>query len=129
MGGAEISMKDVFKDLVGLEGVHAAIVLDPAGSLVASRFSDQYQGNPGAASTFNWEPFILELGEHAEADFVYDQGRIYLRKLPAGFLLVIMNDIAPISMVRLNCEILLPELDGLKGSSSRIGRILKKRIF
>ncbi len=122
-------MKDVFKDLVGIEGVHAAIVLDPAGSLVASRLSDQYQGNPGAVTKFNWEPFILELGEHADADFVYDKGRIYLRKLPAGFLLVIMNDIAPISMVRLNCEILLPELDGMKRSGGRIGRILKKRIF
>ena len=122
-------MKDVFKDLVGIEGVYAVIVLDPAGGLVASRFSDQYQGNTGTVTTFNWEPFILELGEHAEADFVYDKGRIYLRKLPAGFLLVIMNDIAPISMVRLNCEILVPELDGLKSSGSRIGRILKKRIF
>lgn len=122
-------MKDVFKDLVGIEGVYAVIVLDPAGVLVASRFSDQYQSNTGTVTTFNWEPFILELGEHAEADFVYDKGRIYLRKLPAGFLLVIMNDIAPISMVRLNCEILVPELDGLKSSGSRIGRILKKRIF
>ena len=122
-------MKDVFKDLVGIEGVHAAMVLDPAGSLVVSRFSDQYQGNTGAVTTFNWEPFILELGEHAEADFVYDKGRIYLRKLSTGFLMVIMNDIAPISMVRLNCEILLPELDGMKSAGSRIGRMLKKRIF
>ncbi len=122
-------MKDVFKDLVGIEGVHAAVVLDSAGGLVATRFSDQYRGNTGAVTTFNWDPFILELGGHAEADFVYDKGRIYLRKLPAGFLLVAMNDIAPISMVRLNCEVLLPKIDGMKSAGSRIGRILKKRIF
>ncbi len=122
-------MKDVFKDLVGIDGVHAAIVLDSAGGLVASRFSDQYQGTTRAVTKFNWEPFILELGEHTEADFVSDKGRISLRKLPAGFLLVAMNDIAPISMVRLNCEILMPELDGMKRSGSRIGRILKTKIF
>lgn len=122
-------MKDIFKDLLGVEGVQGAIVLDSTGALIVSRFSDQYASRASAVEQFDWEPFLLELGELLEADFVFDQGRFYLRKLQAGFLLVIMNDIASISMVRLNCEILLPQLDALKNSGSRIGRILKKKIF
>ncbi len=122
-------MKDIFKDLVSIEGVHGAIVLDPAGAVVAKRFSDQYLRDTTAVEAFGWEPLLTELGELTEADFVFDQGRIYLRKLQAGFLLVIMDDIAPIAMVRLNCEILMPELDTMKAFSSRIGRIFKKKIF
>ncbi len=122
-------MKDIFKDLVGIEGVHGAMVLDPAGVLIAKRFSDRYQTDTSAIEAFNWEPFVSELGELTEADFVFDQGRIYLRKLQNGFFLVIMDDIAPIAMVRLNCEILMPELDSMKNFGSRIGRIFKKKFF
>lgn len=123
-------MKDIFKDLVGIEGVHGAIVINPAGALVATRFSDQYPKEAAAIEAFNWEPLLSELGDFTEADFLFDQGRIYLKKRQAGFLLVVMNDIAPISMVRLNCEVLLPQLDSLiNAGSSRIGRILKKKIF
>lgn len=122
-------MKDIFKDLVGIEGVQGAIVLDPAGVLITSRFSDKNGRETVAVEKFNWEPFVRELDELMEADFVFDKGRIYLRKLQVGFLLVVMDDLASISMVRLNCEILLPELEALKNSGSRIGRILKKKLF
>lgn len=122
-------MKDIFKDLVGIEGVHGALVLDPAGGLIAKRFSETYQKDASAIAAFHWGPFVSELGELTEADFVFDQGRIYLRKLQNGFFLVIMDDIAPIAMVRLNCEILMPELDSMKNFGSRIGRIFKKKFF
>lgn len=122
-------MKDIFKDLVGIEGVHGAIVLDPAGVLLASRFSDEHQNRTPAVEAYDWKPLVAELGELTEADFVFDQGRIYLKKLQAGFLLVVMDDIAPVSMVRLNCEILMPALDSMKSFGSRIGRIFKKRFF
>jgi predicted regulator of Ras-like GTPase activity (Roadblock/LC7/MglB family) len=123
-----IFMKDIFKDLVEISGVRGAIVLNPAGALITSRFSYSYGNETSAVEKFNWEPFLQELGEVAEADFVFDKGRIYLKKLQMGFLLVVMDDIASVSMVRLNCEILLPEVEAIN-SGSRIGRIFKKKLF
>jgi predicted regulator of Ras-like GTPase activity (Roadblock/LC7/MglB family) len=120
-------MKDIFKDLVEISGVRGAVVLNPAGELITSRFSSPY-GKTSAVEKYNWEPFLKALGEVTEADFVFDKGRIYLKKLQAGFLLVIMDDMASVSMVRLNCEILLPEVEALN-SGSRIGRIFKKKLF
>ena len=122
-------MKDIFKDLIVIEGVHGVIVLSAAGVLVTSRFSERYRDEALRVEKFNWEPFVLELGELAEADFLFDQRRIYLRKIKHGFLMVIMADIAPVSMVRLNCEVLLPELDVAKLSGGKVGRFLKKKIF
>lgn len=122
-------MKDIFKDLIETEGVCGVIVLDAAGALITSRFSDLHLNGKDMVERFSWEPLILELDEFMESDFVFDKKRFYIRKLKNAFLLVIMDDIASISMVRLNCEILLPELAALKSTGSRFGRMLKKKIF
>ncbi|MGM0451917.1 MAG: hypothetical protein ACQERN_01970 [Thermodesulfobacteriota bacterium] len=122
-------MKDIFKDVLGVEGVHGVIVLSAEGALLMTRFVPAFQDEESAVDQADWPHFLSELGDVAEAEFVFDQRRIYVRRSQAGFLLVVLDDIAPISMVRLNCEILLPALDKMKPGSSRIGQILKKRIF
>lgn len=122
-------MKDIFKDLIETEGVCGIIVLDAAGALITSRFSDLHLNLKAMVERFGWEPLILELDEFMESDFVFDKKRFYIRKLKNAYLIVIMDDIASISMVRLNCEILLPELAALNNTGSRFGRMLKKKIF
>jgi hypothetical protein len=53
------------------------------------------------------------------------EGRLYLRKTHDGFMIVRMQLIASIAMVKLNCDILLPQLKstgnskGLKGFFKR----------
>lgn len=125
-------MKEVFKDLVEIEGVYGAVVLDAAGIMIASRFSDRHQEMASAIKKYSWESLVLEMVEARdmkEADFVFDNGRIFLRKLPGGFLVVVISDIAPISMVRLHCDVLMPELAVQPNAGGRIGRIFKRKIF
>ena len=122
-------MKDIFNDVLGIEGVHGIFVLNADGALLMSKFSPAFKEEEESIDQIDWQRFLSELGDVAEAEFVFDQRRIYVRKSQVGFLLVVLDDIAPISMVRLNCEILLPSLDKMKPGSSRIGQILKKRIF
>lgn len=122
-------MKNIFTDILGIEGVHGAILLNTEGAVAMSSFSTPYQDEESAIAQSDWNGFALELTDLKEAEFLFEQIRLYVRKTAAGSLVVVMDDIAPISMVRLNCEILLPALDRIKPAGSKIGKILRKKIF
>ncbi len=121
-------MKDIFKDIVSIEGVHGVAVVDSEGKLMMSSFSDRYRAEESGLSGVNWNLLLPELADISEAEFVFARLRIYVRKIRPGFFITVLDDIAPLSMVRLNCEILKPSLDRLK-QGGRIGQILKKKIF
>ena len=122
-------MKDIFKDVMGIEGVHGLMVVSKEGSLLLSKFSSDFREEEEKLSQVNWEPFTIEMSTIKDAELIYDSARFYIKKSETGFLIVIIGDNAPISMVRLNCEILLPMLTKIQPASKRIGRILRKKIF
>lgn len=122
-------MKDIFKDVMGIEGVHGLMVISNEGSLLLSKFSSDFREEEEQLSQVNWEPFTIEMSTVKDAELIYDSARFYIKKSETGFLIVIIGDNAPISMVRLNCEILLPMLTKIQPASKRIGRILRKKIF
>ncbi|MEZ4578851.1 MAG: hypothetical protein R2875_12845 [Desulfobacterales bacterium] len=64
-----------------------------------------------------------------DTELVFDSARFYIKKSEIGFLIVIIGDNAPISMVRLNCEILLPMLSKIQPASKRFGKLLRKKYF
>ncbi|RJP40580.1 MAG: hypothetical protein C4548_10540 [Desulfobacteraceae bacterium] len=120
-------MKDIFKDVLGIDGVHGVIVLSGEGGILMSRFSAAYSHEEERAGRIDWASFVVELGDIMDAEFIFDAARFYVKKVEQGFLLVVMGEYAPISMVRLNCQVL--SLDRLKSTSKRIGEILRKKIF
>ena len=122
-------MKDIFKDIVGIEGVHGVLVVSNEGNLTTSKFSSKFKHDEDALGQINWGAFILELSGISDAELIYDTARFYVKKSDAGYLIVILGDDAQISMVRLNCEVLLPSLDKIKPAGKRIGEILRKKIF
>lgn len=63
-----------------------------------------------------WEVFINAIKEIREADVVFEHQRIYIRRSEIGYLIILMDIYAPIAMVRLNCDIILPQLKNKKGS-------------
>ncbi len=121
-------MKDIFKDIMNIEGVHGVIVLSGAGQVMLSQFSPPYADEQSRLGSIDWTNFIGELADIEEAEFVFDRRRLYTRKTGTNFFLVALDDLAPVSMVRLNCEILLPSLDRLK-PGRKLGKLFKKRIF
>ena len=122
-------MKDIFKDVMGIEGVHGLMVVSNEGSVMLSKFSSDFRQEEEKLSQINWEPFTIELGTIKDAELIYDNARFYIKKSETGFLIVIIGENAPISMVRLNCEILLPLLTKIQPASKRIGKILRRKIF
>ncbi|MBC2716435.1 MAG: hypothetical protein HF978_14110 [Desulfobacteraceae bacterium] len=122
-------MKDIFKDVMGIEGVHGLMVVSNEGGVMLSKFSSDFRDEEEKLSQVNWEPFTIEMGSIKDAELIYDSARFYIKKSETGFLIVIIGDNAPISLVRLNCEILLPLLTKIQPASKRIGKILRKKIF
>jgi hypothetical protein len=122
-------MKDIFKDVMGIAGVHGLMVITNEGSVLLSRFDPDYRREEEKLSQINWEPFTIEMNSIKDAEIVYDSARFYIKKRDTEFLIVIIGDNAPISMVRLNCEILLPLLKKIQPASKRIGNLLRKKIF
>ena len=122
-------MKDIFKDVMGIEGVHGLMVISNEGNVMISKFSPEFRDEEERLSQINWEPFTIEMGNIKDAELIYDTARFYIKKNENGFLIVIIGDNAPISMVRLNCEILLPSLAKIQPASKKLGKLLRKKIF
>jgi hypothetical protein len=116
-------MKDLFKDVLDINGVKGIVLVSGEGKVVYDTDVDN-QTNAGQTYS-NWNKLILSLGDAREAEFVFEKGRLYLRKTHDGFMIVRMQLIASIAMVKLNCDILLPQLKstgnskGLKGFFKR----------
>lgn len=122
-------MKDIFKDVMGIDGVHGLMVVSNEGGVMMSKFASDFRGEEEKLSQIDWKPFSIEMGNIKDAELIYDNARFYIKKSEIGFLIVIIGDNAPISLVRLNCEILLPELTKIQPASKRFGKLLRKKIF
>jgi hypothetical protein len=123
-----MGMKDLFKDVLGIEGVHGVVCLTTEGTVVHSQFTPAHPSDYETVSGTDWSSLVRELSGIGEAEIVFDAGRLYIRKSSNGYLIVILNDHAPVSMVRLHCDVLMPALDKQKFSKG-FGQLLRKKIF
>lgn len=115
-------MEALFKDIVAINGVQSILLIDRSGKIIYEAANAQ---QTGATQRYtNWKKLIDVLDNAREADFVFDNGRVYLRRAENGYLLVNMQSFASIAMVKLNCDIVLPQL---KNEKSRGLKALFKR--
>jgi hypothetical protein len=117
-------MKEIFRDVLSMEDVKGVMLFSFEGALVYKEFKESLAEEPENRAW--WGLFLDSLGEVREADFVFDQGRIYLRKTASGYLIFLLGLYAPIAMLRLNCDILLPLLKEAE-TTKGIGRLFKRK--
>ena len=116
-------MKELFKDILSMQDVKGVTLFSFDGEMIFQEFVSPPSEAPGMDL---WSPLIQSLRGIREADFVFDSGRVYVRKAASGYLMVFLGAFAPSAMLRLNCDILLPSLkdaDTPKG----LGRLFKKK--
>jgi len=107
-------MKDLLKDVLSIKGVQGILLLSGEGKIL---FDSMEGSRSGMSQRFtNWKKLIDVLGNTREADFVLENGRIYMRQTHNGYLLISMQLFASIAMIKLNCDILLPHLKSTKSN-------------
>lgn len=117
-------MKAIFKELFDTADVEGVMFVSFEGNVVFREFTAEItekrvNGLIG--------PLITTMDKAQEADVVFQKKRLYIRRTDKGFIMVIMGSFAPIAMVRLNCDMLLPQLSQVKKPKKRWGLFKKKK--
>jgi hypothetical protein len=115
-------MRELFKDILNMEGVKGLMVFSFAGDPVYQEFN---QAQPEGIESRDWRLIIESLAGMRETDLIFKKGRLYIRRTDIGYLLILMGLFVPIAMLRLQCDILLPSLKPAK-TAVGIRRLFKK---
>ena len=101
-------MDKVFQEILTMDGVHGLILLSEEGKILFESLDSNYF--VPEKSTSSWKMILDSLEDFQEMDLVFEGGRFYMLKTASGILIISMNLNVSISMVKLNCDIIIPEL-------------------
>ncbi|MBI5843977.1 MAG: hypothetical protein HZB23_04820 [Deltaproteobacteria bacterium] len=101
-------MKEIFKDILGVENVYGVLFVESDGKVAFREFTVNVDP---ALDSVDWPQLLNTFPEAKEFTLVFEMRRLFVRRAPTGFILVLLGLVAPISMVRLNCESVLPILE------------------
>lgn len=102
-------MKRLFAELMKTVGISGVVVLAYDGKILHQNYLDDELAEQLTVSLLH--QFIETLGIMHEADIVFSRRRVYVRRIQVGFLLVLMLPSAPMAMVRLQVDTLIPQLE------------------
>jgi hypothetical protein len=115
-------MENSFKEILNMEDVKAVLLFSMEGKLLFKHFHSPLSEEPEKKDW--WGLFIASLNGIREAELVFEKSRLYIRMTDLGYLFILLEPFAPMAMVRLNCDMLLPSLKQKKPSKG-IGRFFK----
>jgi len=98
------AMRDLFTDLLGIDGVKGVLFFALSGQRLFEEFTIR-KNDP--ANVSDWFALAVCLGKAHETELVFERGRLYIRHTAKGVLIVVMELMAPSEMIRLTCDILL----------------------
>ncbi len=124
-------MESLFDEIFGIDGVQGLFLLSKDGSPVFKKFNpplekindkklDEFIGK-----SLDLETLTEQFEKSNESLLIFGQKRIYVKKAGENYLFIIIDMFAPIAMVRLNCQLIIPEIEKMK-SSKGIGRFFRK---
>jgi hypothetical protein len=115
--------KELFDDILALNDVKGAVVLRADGQILLQRFNAPPTRDLTQA---DFGEFIESFSEAKELEVLYDNIRLYFRRIPKGYLLIVLGRFAHMSMVRLNCDILIPALSDTLEKPKGFGLFFKR---
>lgn len=122
---AKAVMKELFREIMDIEGVKGAMLVSLNGELVYKEFVGQA---PIEAEDKNfWVGVFDSLHGVKECEVLSAASRLYIRETPLGYLLISMEPHARIALIRLNCDILAASIEDKKAPKARWGLFKKKK--
>lgn len=116
-------MKNLFAEILSIEDVEGVILFLHDGQLAYQQFSPSKAMD---AKSIDWLAFKKAVNGVREADLIFENKRIYLRKTATGYLMILMGTSAPAALVRLNIDLILPAIKDASPSGS-VWRFLKRK--
>jgi hypothetical protein len=105
-------VKELFNDILSLEDVRGVVVSSLEGEILFSE--------PSLETDSSLPLFIRSLGAVREADLIFENSRVYVRRTDRGFLVILLGLFASGAMLRLHVDMILPSLkDRGKGKGLR----------
>ena len=105
-------MRELFNDILSLDDVNGIMLFSFEGELIFKEFLTPLPEEPERRVW--WRVFIHSLSGAREVDLIFEKCRLYVRKTDLGYLMILMGVFAPIAMMRLNCDLLVPSLKQTK---------------
>lgn len=109
-------MEKFFNNILDVKSVIGVFFI-PENGLSALSFlrDDRRDGNDSYNfENADWKALAAVLGDGLEAELVFEENRIYLRRNSNGFTVVVMEHGADVDLVRLGCEIAADLIDRMK---------------
>ena len=119
-------MEKIFKDIINIDHVNGVLLLSLAGKVLFKEFSSSFSLH-GDPEKRDWGPLVDAMSDVSEADFVFAGANLYLRRFSSGYLVILMGILAPVAMVRLSCNLLLPSLEEKVAQKGGFMRFLKSK--
>jgi hypothetical protein len=115
-------IKSVTEDLFKIDGVLGILIFSADEKILFQDLSRlEIEGLPA-----NGLDLMLSLfHDTKEADLLFDSYRISIRNYPSGFVCVIMRPDTSAAMIRLQCDVLAPELEAAKPKKKGISRFFR----
>ncbi len=123
-------MKEIFSELNTIDNVNASLFFSDNGSLIfywEKKGGDfDIEAIEKYSLSLDWGIIRKKFEEISEAELLFSKKRIYLRKVSTGFVVILMGLMAPIEVVRLSVDLIIPELESIKKTKG-LGRFFKIR--
>ncbi len=107
-------MKKLFKDILAIDGVTGILLFSHQGRVIFQELVLPCKENPEQR---DWRSLTTVIKNVSEADFIYENSRIYIKNSAAGHIMVLMELFTPVAMVRLSCDMVVPALKKKAGGS------------
>ena len=115
----------ILNDILKVQDVTAVILVGGDGRPMASSVTGS-DFDLQAVEGGHWSAMSHTFNGFKEAEFVYENHRIFIKKAPAGLLVVVMGRFAPIAMVRLKCDVALARLAAPKSRFKGLTGLFRK---
>ena len=117
-------MRELFRDTLEIKGVTGVMLLNYEGEPVYQEFNSPHSRE---LKEKNWAALIAGLNPIQEAEVVFEQVLLYIIRVKPGYLFILMNRTAPMALVRLNCNVILPSLNQSGAKPKGLGRFFRKK--
>jgi len=109
-------MDKLFNEIISIDGIIGVILINNSNIVDYKKFSDisfKYNNDfdKFIQNSINFDILKKVFDLSNENLLIYDDLRLYVKKILNSYLLVAMKLYVPMSLIRLNCQILEPQLE------------------